>query len=304
MTATVAAAEWPLWSTTARLVVTDRRLLGEARALVDAELAEVERAASRFREDSEISNLAPGPDGTVTLSPMLADLVRVALAAARWTDGAVDPTVGTAMRRIGYDRDLRLVGDGPTLRAVVRAVPGWSRLHLDGDRLTLPAGVELDLGATAKAAAADRCAALVHQRLGTGVLVSLGGDIATAGRAPVAGYWQVRVQDRPEDPAEQVALPAGAAIATSSTVRRTWKRGSRTVHHIVDPRTGQAAEAVWRSVTVADANCVRANAATTAALVKGRAAPGWLGSLGVPARLLAADCSIVTVGAWPSEVAA
>ena len=299
-----AATEWELWSTTARLVVTDEATLEPARALVHDLLAEVEQAASRFRDDSEIRNLRPDDDGWAPLSPMLTDLVDVALAAARFTDGAVDPTVGTAMRRIGYDRDLRLVQDGPTLRAVLHAVPGWRSLRLVGSRLRLPAGVELDLGATAKAAAADRCAALVHARLGTGALVSLGGDIATAGPAPEGTHWQVLVQDRPEDPAQQVSLPAGAAIATSSTVRRTWRRGDRTVHHVVDPRTGLPAEPVWRSATVADATCVRANAATTAALVKGERAVAWLDGLGLQARLVAADGTVVTVGDWPEQVAA
>ena len=78
------------------------------------------------------------------------------------------------------------------------------------------------------------------EALGVRVLVSLGGDIATAGAAP-GGGWQIHVQDRDDDPWTQVALPAGRAVATSSTVSRQWRRGGRTLHHIVDPRTGQSA---------------------------------------------------------------
>ncbi len=304
--ATPASVEWDLWSTRARLVVADGTHLDAARALVDGHLALVDDAANRFRDDSEISRLARQhrTGGWVDVSPTLADLLTEALAAAELTDGDVDPTVGTAMRRIGYDRDLELVRDasGP-LRVVVRAVPGHRSLRLEGGRLRLPAGVELDLGATAKAAAADRCAALVHDTLGTGVLVSLGGDIATAGPAP-AGDWQVRVQDREEDPATQVGLPGGAAIATSSTVARRWRRDGRDLHHVVDPRTGQPAAPVWRSVTVAAVTCVRANAVTTASLVRGERAVAWVRSLGLPARFVRADGTVVTTEAWPQEVAA
>ncbi len=299
-----ATTDWPLWSTTARLVVTDPAALDEARGLVDGYLARVDDAANRFRPDSEISGLTPGPDGYVRLSPVLADLLSQALAVAWFTGGDVDPTVGSTMNALGYDRDLELVlHDSLPVRAVVRPAPGWRTLRLVGDRLGLPRGVQLDLGATAKAVAADRAAALVRRELGTGVLVSLGGDLATAGRGPLGG-WQVHVQDRVEDPADQVALPSGAAIATSSTVSRQWRGTDRLLHHIVDPRTGEPADPVWRSVTVAAPTCVQANAATTAALVRGQRAPAWLESLGYPARLLAADGGVRTVGAWPREVAA
>lgn len=299
-----AAAEWELWSTRARLVVTHPSMLSTARELVDSYLAKVDDAANRFRADSEISRLTER-SGWVTLSPTLTHLLEEALAVARMTDGDVDPTVGGAVRRLGYDRDLRLVVDGDVgpVRVVISPVPGYRSLRLDGSRLHKVAGVELDLGATAKAAAADRAAALVHGALGTGVLVSLGGDIATAGAAPGSG-WQVHVQDRDQDPWTQVELPAGSAIATSSTVARQWRRGGRTLHHVVDPRTGQPARPVWRSVTVAADTCLRANAVTTAALVRGEPAVDWVRGLGLPARFLRADGVLVHTDGWPTGEAA
>nr|WP_246416480.1 FAD:protein FMN transferase [Nocardioides luti] len=263
-------------------------------------LAEVEEAASRFREDTEIRRLVPGPDGTVLVSPMLADLLGEALRAARDTDGAVDPTVAASLAALGYDRDIRLVESGERLVALVRPVPGWGRLRLDGRRLTIPPGLELDLGATAKAVAADRAAALVAGRLGTGVLLSLGGDIATAGPAPVGG-WQVSVHDAPHDPAAHVALPAGSALATSSTVRRTWHRRGHTLHHIVDPATGLPADPVWRTVSVAAPTCAAANTAATAAIVKGRDGFGWLRHRGLTARLVGRDGRVHLTGGWPDE---
>jgi thiamine biosynthesis lipoprotein len=300
---TTAAVEWELWSTRARLVVTDPGVLASARELVDSYLARVDDAANRFRSDSEICRLA-GRSGEVTLSPTMAHLVDRALVAADLTDGDVDPTVGGALRRLGYDRDLQLVTDGAgPLRAVIRPAPGYRSLRLTGARLRLPAGVELDLGATAKAVAADRAAALVHGALGTGVLVSLGGDIATAGPAPTTG-WQVHVQDRDEDPWTQVELPAGSAIATSSTVSRRWVRDGRVMHHIVDPRTGRPARPFWRSVTVAAGTCLLANAVTTASLVRGDKAVDWVRDLGLPARFLRHDGVLVHTEGWPTGLAA
>jgi thiamine biosynthesis lipoprotein len=101
-----------------------------------------------------------------------------------------------------------------------------------------------------------------------------------------------------------VSLPAGAAIATSSTVGRSWRRGGRVLHHIVDPATGQPAAPVWRSVTVAAGSCGHANTVTTAAVVRGRAAFEWVQGLGLPARFLDADGRVHLTDGWPREEAA
>ena len=296
-----ASSEWPLWSTTARLVVTDPDLLAESRRIVDSCLARIDDAANRFRDDSEIRRLGPG---TTRLSPVLDDLLQQALLVAELTEGDVDPTVGRALRDLGYDRDLRLVmDDGVPVQAHVRRVPGYRTLTLRDGTITMPEGVELDLGATAKAVAADRAAAQVHERLGVGVLVSLGGDLATAGNAPLGG-WQVRVQDLPTDPATVIGLPAGGAAATSSTSRRRWRRGGRPVHHIVDPRTGEPVAPYWRSVTVVAGSCVAANAVSTASVIRGAAAPGWVRELDLPARFVRHDGAVEHSAAWPQGDAA
>jgi len=82
---------------------------------------------------------------------------------------------------------------------------------------------------------------------------------------------------------------------------RTWRRGGRALHHIVDPVTGEPAAPVWRTVTVAAATCVDANTAGTAAVVLGERAVPWLRSTGLPARLVALDGTVVRVGGWPPD---
>jgi len=99
-------------------------------------------------------------------------------------------------------------------------------------------------------------------------------------------------------------MPGGAAVATSSTVSRQWRRGGRTLHHVVDPRTGQPARPVWRSVTVAASTCAYANAVTTASLVRGERAVDWVRGLGLPARFLRSDGSLVLTDGWPRDEAA
>jgi thiamine biosynthesis lipoprotein len=131
-----------------------------------------------------------------------------------------------------------------------------------------------------------------------GALVSLGGDIATAGAAPPGG-WRVQVRDRPGEPACAVTLAAGGALATSSTIGRRWRRDGRVLHHILDPRTCQPAPVAWRTVTVAARSCLAANTASTAALVRAELAVGWLRRTGLPARLVDAAGSVHAVAGWP-----
>ena len=246
------------------------------------------------------------------LSPLLTEAVGVALDAARDSGGLIDPTVGDALCALGYDRDFSLVApNGPAVTLSVRPVPGWWRIEFDraNRRLSMPPGTRLDLGATAKAWAADRAAARIAGRLRCGVLVSLGGDIATAGPVPEGG-WRVRVQDvtaHPDEPsvgpAQTVAL-SGGALATSSTSARRWERGGTVLHHIVDPRDSLPAPTVWRTVSVAASDCVSANVAATGAIIKGRTALAEFASDGVPARLVDLGGRITTTGGWPAPEAA
>jgi thiamine biosynthesis lipoprotein len=300
-----ASASWRALGTLVQLVVTDPSALPGARRLLDNDLAEVDAACSRFRADSEIRALQGGHP--MKISPLLAEAIGVALRAAGLTDGDVDPTVGAAMSAVGYDRDFeKIEPNGPPLRLTVRKVPGWREVRLDGLTLTLPAGVQLDLGATAKAWAADRSAARLAAELGCGVLVSLGGDIAVAGPAPDGG-WRIRVQDVTGAPGDPPAGPyaliaiCDGGLATSSTAARRWQRGGDVLHHILDPRTGLPAEPVWRTVSVAAGSCADANAASTAAVIRGHRALGWLTQLGLPARLVDATGVVFTVAGWPDD---
>ncbi len=303
------AADWTAIGTLVRVVVTEPAALPLARRILVDELAALDLACSRFRPDSELRRLDDKCGQPVPVTPLLAEALATALEAARRTDGDVDPTVGSAMTDIGYDRDFgQVLPHGPVLRLVASPAPGWEGVVLDVDRGTVmvPAGVHLDLGATAKALAADRAAHRIAEETGSGVLVSLGGDLRAEGQTPDGG-WQIRVQDvtgHPDDPPSgpvaQVTLHSGG-LATSSTTARRWVRGGDVLHHIIDPRRGLPADSPWRTVTVAAPTCVAANTASTAAVIRGDRAPRWLESMALAARLVTVDGTVRTVGAWPVE---
>ena len=297
-----------VFGTTAVLIVTDPPALGLARSIADAELAAVDAACSRFRPDSELSRLNHAHGELTPVSELFAELIAEALRAAELTDGDVDPTCGQALTAAGYDRDFAelragpLPGPGPA-----SPVAGWRAVRLDQPARTvrLDRGAQLDLGATAKAWAADRCARLIAARTGCGALVSLGGDIAVAGPPP-GGGWRVRTTDDhaagPDAPGQTVSIRSGG-LATSSTTVRTWTAGGRVMHHIIDPATGSPVASCWRTVSVAAESCADANIASTAAIIRSEAAPGWLSAAGLPARLVRSDGSVTTTAGWPDEKA-
>lgn len=319
--APTAQSSWTVWELEAAITVTVPGSLDAAEEIVRQVLAAVDRACSRFRADSELVALQPRMASGVRVSPMFRLLLERALEAARMTDGAVDPTLGVDLAALGHGPALTATSGIRSLPvspvhsdAVATREPGWSRLRLDDDTLTLPAGLSLDLGASAKAVAADLAAAEVHRRLGCGVLVSLGGDLASAGPGPHQqhirqedqsdvnpGQWQVMVQDLPADPAQHISLAPGFALATSSTQKRRWLHQGSQVHHILDPRFGLPAEAVWRSVTVAAPTCLEANAFSTAAIVRGFKSLEWFRGEGISARFVDSRGRVATTGGWPAE---
>jgi thiamine biosynthesis lipoprotein len=291
---------------TALLWTTDDAALAPGTAELVRELEAVDLACSRFRDDSELARLNRAGGEEFEAGGYLFEAVRVALRAAAATGGLVDPTIGRGLRLAGYDRTFTIVSRrdrGGTVRFAPAA--GWRLVELDEDRrsIWIPSGVELDLGATAKALAADRAALAAAERTGAGIFVSLGGDIAIAGAAPLGG-WPVRIADDHraslDGPGPVVSLESGGLATSSVTVRR-WRVGGQELHHILDPGTGRPARSCWRTVSVAAASCVDANTASTAGLLLGEAAPAWLAERGLPARLVGISGEVVCTRGWPAE---
>ena len=309
-----------------------RNLLDRAAGWLDDYLTTVDRACSRFRTDSEVWGACEPGGRWVRVSPLLFEAVSVAREVAEKTGGAVDPTVGRSVERIGYDRDFGEVRrrghsygpedfeDGEEAGAgwpkgVVAArkadervpAPGWWTIELDprSSSIKVPAGALLDLGSTAKAWAADRAAGSLAEMTSAGALVSLGGDVAVAGPVPENG-WPVAVAmessvSRKDASTGPVVSLRHGGLASSSTVVRSWPWWGRRAHHIVDPRTGNVASTHWALVTVAAGSCVDANAASTAAIVWGEDAAARLRQAGLPARLVRHDGLVVVVAGWPHD---
>jgi thiamine biosynthesis lipoprotein len=303
----LAQVSFPAIGTTASMVLTDSGQLEIASAILRSELDAIDRAASRFRPDSELCALNAAGGKAMAVCAVLFKAISEALRAAQLTHGLVDPTVGDALVLAGYDRDFNQVDpDGPPLTLLARPVRGWRAICTDPVSRTvrIPAGVSLDLGATAKALCADLAAERIATATGAGVLVNLGGDIAVRGPSPEGG-WSVRVTHDHATPPELADGPVisvhTGGLATSSTSVRRWVRGGALMHHLIDPATGLPAAEHWRTVTVAAGTCLDANIASCAAILLGAAAPAWLAERNLPARLVDPAGAVTFVAGWPKD---
>jgi thiamine biosynthesis lipoprotein len=241
-----------------------------------ADALEVREARwSRFRPTSELCRLNNAAGAPVIVSPSTFSLIAHAVDAWRDTGGRYDPTVLAALEAAGYDRDFDAVARAGDVATESHAdVPGCRDVELDSlvSAVRLPAGVAIDLGGIGKGAAADDVSGELLDagvRGVTGVLVNLGGDLRARGAAPPPYGWVVDVDDPLESGRTGLLALVEGAIATSTKLRRTWTRGERSLHHLIDPRTGEPAESGLASVTVVAGEAWRAEVLAKAAFIAG-----------------------------------
>lgn len=293
---------WQDWTCEVSIWVEDPASLDAAIQRVQSVMGHVERAASRFRPDSEVMALRDGR--TREVSSLLVDLVAAALEGSIATDGAIDSTLGSVMQNWGYLDHVPFPTDIVSAPSVsVSRRSSWRDIELDEPSRTIcvPEGVLIDLGATAKAWAADRAADLIQDELGSACVVGIGGDLAV--RCAPGRRLLIDVAENDTSDVVKVLVGPGG-VATSTTTRRRWLAGGVTAHHVIDPATAAPTRGPWRTATVAAASCTAANHAATAALVKGAQAVRWLDGLGLPARLISDRGQITTVAGWPVDIAA
>ena len=214
-----ASATWDALGSSAVVVVDDDAALADVRRAVEGELVAIDRACSRFRADSELSRLHEAerpPDARRAAAHARPSPSR--WSAARQTDGLVDPTIGAAVIAAGYDRDFADLSADVTAHPRA-ATPGWRSVRLDRERMLvqLAPGARLDLGATAKAWAADRAAAAAVAAAGPTACSS-----ASAATSPSPAR-ACRAAGRSRSPTAIATLPtrpsrsAAGGLATSST---------------------------------------------------------------------------------------
>jgi thiamine biosynthesis lipoprotein len=252
---------------------TDEAVAGQALDQAEQFFVHTEAQLSRFQADSELSRLNRAGGRPFLASPLLLDLVELALAWRDRTDGIFDPTVLRALIAHGYDRSFEQVArrGGQAASAPVNH-PAGNRVRLNRAerRIWLPPGAGLDLGGIAKGWTVQQAARRLG-RLGP-ALVDAGGDITCVGVPPTGSRWLVGVADPHRSEADLATLTlADEAVATSSLTGRRWQIHGQPAHHLIDPRTGAPAVTDLSSVTVVAPRLPDAEIHAKVALILGSA---------------------------------
>lgn len=284
------------WRTTLSLTVRGAPDPARVDRLLRREVARLDKAASRFRPDSELSTVNDNPGRWVAVSEYFAQVLASAVEAASLTDGLVNPCLADLVDSAGY----RMWRDGvaTTDRESGPRLSDWQDIEVRGAganlQVRIPPSARLDLGAVAKGWLADRVAEMAADIFDSDTLANMGGDLLAVGE------WLVGADPQVPGLEPQTMQIWDAAVATSSTAHRSWRRADGTrAHHIIDPRTGRSAETPWTTCSVIAATAAHANAASTAAMILGEQAPSWLESQGLDAWCVAADGRQERVGRWP-----
>jgi thiamine biosynthesis lipoprotein len=264
----------------------DRKEARAAARIAEDEAQRVERTFSRYRTDNIVHRINSAGGRPVEVDEETAQLIDYAAACHEMSDGMFDITSGVLRRVWRFDG-----GDQVPSEAAVRevlALVGWSRVAWKDRTLTMPPGMEIDLGGIGKEYAVDRAATLVAAAIGAAFLVNFGGDLFASGPRRGGRAWGVGL----DDPARtgqgalyRIDLPRGG-LATSGDARRFVMHQGRRLGHILNPKTGWPIEGAPRSVTVVASTCVEAGTLSTLAYLKGAGARAFLEEQGVQFRIV------------------
>lgn len=295
------AAKFEVWGLTGSITTESSEHLEFANERLWHWIDEIDHACNRFKDNSEIQRLNNSNGKECEVSATFELALEAAIRSNEITDGLCDPTVLSALLRLGYNRDFDELKDHPhTSNEFPVPSPGISAIKFDRERHRVSLqNCTIDLGASAKALTADLVARDVMEF--GGVAVEIGGDVALRGIDP-RDPWAIGISDSLNiyGTESSVAMSSGA-IATSSLRVRTWKVNGESANHIIDPRTGSYARGPYATASVSAPDCVTANAFATAALLWGEDAGYHIAQSGCSARLVRNNGDVELIGGWPED---
>jgi FAD:protein FMN transferase len=295
-----AEERFPVMGSTGHVIVAgpDTGLVRRARA----RLSSLEARWSRFISNSELCRINAAAGERVHVSAETAHLVRRSVQAWRLTGGLFDPSILPSLEEAGYDRSFEQVAPVAHSRVVVlrpaSQTPGCDGVEVGDDGVRLARGVRLDLGGIAKGYAADLVAYELRRAGAPGVCVNLGGDVRVSGASADGSGWTIGIADPFDEQADLAAVTLDeGAVATSSRRSRRWRRGTRELHHLIDPRTGEPSQSTLAAVTVVAGETHWAEVFAKSALIAGiDAGAQLLRAHGLSGLLVTSNRDVVRVG--------
>lgn len=258
--------------------VMDFTIYGESGLIDQSEslIASLESLVSVTDADSEL--YAINQTGSGTLTGKASSLMEQALEICRRTDGALDLSIYPIVRAWGFTTGSYQVPDEAEIQALLPLVD-YRKIQYDAatGTVTLPEGMEIDLGSVAKGYAGQLAAQMLREHGVQSALLNLGGNVQTVGAKPDGSPWQIGIKDPQGEDAMMVLSVEDQAVVTSGGYERYFEQDGQTYWHIMDPSTGHPADSGLISVTIVGDEGVVCDGLSTALFVMGleKAADLW-----------------------------
>ena len=258
--------------------VMDFTIYGESGLIDQSEslIASLESLVSVTDTGSEL--YAINQTGSGTLTGKASSLMEQALEICRRTDGALDLSIYPIVRAWGFTTGSYQIPDEETIQSLLPLVD-YTQIQYDAATgvVTLPEGMEIDLGSVAKGYAGQLAAQMLREHGVQSALLNLGGNVQTVGTKPDGSPWQIGIKDPQGEDAMMVLSVEDQAVVTSGGYERYFEQDGQTYWHIMDPSTGHPADSGLISVTIVGDEGVVCDGLSTALFVMGleKAADLW-----------------------------
>lgn len=245
----------------------DKEILEGAVALC----GEYEKVFSRTVEGSDVWRINHGEGCPVQVCDETAELLTIALEVCEKSGGALDITIAPASDLWDFKSEQPKIPDRDQLERAAKLVD-YTKLKLEGDVVTMPAGMAIDLGAVAKGYIADKAAEYLKEKGVESAILNLGGNVVALGGKPDGSKWSIGIQDPEEENgrAGYSVLVADESVVTSGIYQRGFDKDGVRYHHILDRATGWPVQNGLASVTIIADSSAMADAMSTACFALGR----------------------------------
>lgn len=240
------------------------------------EAKRIESKYSRYRDDNIIYSINHSRNRLIELDKETLELLNFAGTCYQLSDGNFDISAGI-LRNIWRFDQLSSPPDQTEIENYQNKI-GWNKISIDGNQLSIPSDMEVDLGGIGKEYAVDRCASLIAKESDISFALNFGGDVFVNRRRRNSRCWKIGIET-PEfyNLSEQQTIElANGGIATSGNTKRFFEHNGKRYGHILNPKTAMPVENAPLSVTVIAENCTHAGMLATFAMLEGENAENFL----------------------------
>lgn len=218
-----------------------------------------EKIFSRTDAEAEITLL--NQKGSGTLSDDALAVLEKALEYCQKTDGKFDITIGSVSRLWDFNSNTL-----PDDKAIKNALPlvDYKKIIIIDNFINLN-GAQIDLGAVAKGYIADRTAEYLREQGVSTATINLGGNITVMGE----DYQKIAIKDPLSNGNKATLKLKNTSVSTAGVYERYIQSGNKRYHHILDTKTGYAAETNVVSASVVCENSCLADILSTCCVLYG-----------------------------------